>query len=297
MTIHDSDPQATQPDTAEKTDVTAPQPAKISKPTKPKRYPLSIYLSAGWLIVLVLGAIFAGFLDPYANNYAELSAAPSLQYPMGTDNLGRDMLARTLHGARSSAIVALLTVLVGGGVGLILGVISGYYKNGPIDSALGFLSDVMMAVPVLVIVSVIVSLRGPTLLTISLTLAIFSIPSFLRVTRAATMTIAGENYVLAARTLGASTGRILFKEILPGVLPQLKPYILTSAASAIIGEGSLSFLGFGLQPPEPSWGNLIAEGRTQLNVAPWVTMGPALVLCLTLLAINVIAEHLREGSE
>jgi ABC-type dipeptide/oligopeptide/nickel transport system permease subunit len=250
-----------------------------------------------WLALLAVGtlAAVAGLTaDPLANDYTVISQAPSAAHPFGTDNLGRDVFSRSLHGAGASAVVALVTVVVGGGAGILLGVWAGL-RRGVADAVTGFLTDVTIALPSLIIVATIVTLAGPSLPTISLTIAAFAIPVFARLSRSATLSIATENHVIVARTLGASGWRILTREVLPGVLPVMMPFVLTTLATAIVAEGALSFLGFGLRPPEPSWGGLIAEGRTQLALAPWVTLLPAFLLCATILSINVLGEHLREA--
>ena len=258
---------------------------------------VGVIVASCWLVVLAVAALAAVLgltVDPLANDYATISQPPSLAHPFGTDNLGREVFSRSLHGASASAVVALVTVVVGGGIGILLGVWAGL-RRGIADAITGFLTDVTIALPSLIIVATIVTLAGPSLPTISLTIAAFAIPVFARLSRSATLSIATENHVIVARTLGASGWRVLTREVLPGVLPVMMPFVLTTLATAIVAEGALSFLGFGLRPPEPSWGGLIAEGRTQLALAPWVTGFPALLLCLTILSINVLGEHFREA--
>lgn len=260
--------------------------------------PWGATVSVLWLLGLGIAATVSVMgigIDPLSNDYTVVSQAPSWVHLFGTDNLGRDVLARSLHGAAASATVAIVTVVIGGGAGILLGVWAGLAR-GAVDAVVGFLSDTAIALPSMLVVATIVTLSGPSLPTISLTIAVFTIPIFSRLARAATLSVAAENYVVAARTLGASGVRILFREVLPGVLPVLAPYLMTTIAAAIVAEGALSFLGFGLRPPEPSWGGLIAEGRTQMALAPWVTLFPAALLCATILAINVLGDRLRSSS-
>jgi ABC-type dipeptide/oligopeptide/nickel transport system permease subunit len=262
-----------------------------------RRHPVGVLLSIGWLAALAVAALAAALgvgADPLSNDYDVLSQAPSPAHLFGTDNLGRDVLSRSLHGAGASAIVALITVAIGGGVGILLGVLAGTLR-GVVDAVVGFVTDTAIALPSMIVVATIVTLSGPSLLTIALTIAVFSIPVFARLSRASTLSVATENHVVVARLLGASRWRILTREVLPGVLPMMTPFLMTTIASAIVAEGALSFIGFGLRPPEPSWGGLIAEGRTQLVDAPWVTLFPALLLCLTILSVNVLGEHFREA--
>ncbi|MEZ3161150.1 ABC transporter permease [Microbacterium sp. BWT-B31] len=278
-------------------DLAAPA-AAIGSPRAALRVPrLGFVLSAGWLILLFVAAVafvLGVGADPLANNYAALSRPPSAAHPFGTDNLGRDVLARSLHGAGASATVALATVVVGGGIGILLGVWAGLMR-GVVEGVIGFLTDVAIALPGLIVISTIVTLTGPSLPTIALTIAGFSIPVFARLSRASTLSVATENHVVVARTLGASRWRIVTREVLPSVLPRMTPLLMISVAASIVAEGALSFLGFGLRPPQPSWGSLIADGRAQLADAPWVALFPALLLCLTILSINVLGEHFREA--
>lgn len=258
---------------------------------------IGVLLASGWLILLgvsTVASVLGVGAAPIANDYAVLSMPPSLEHPFGTDNLGRDVLARSLHGAGASATVAIITVLVGGGIGILLGVLAGLAR-GPVDAVIGFFTDAAIALPGLIIISTIVTLVGPSLLTIAFTIAAFSIPVFTRLSRASTLAVATENHVVVARTLGAKRWRIVTRDVLPCVLPRMTPFIMTTVAGSIVAEGALSFLGFGIRPPQPSWGGLIADGRAQLVDAPWVALFPALLLCLTVLSINVLGEHFREA--
>lgn len=251
-----------------------------------------------WLVALIAGVALTLVLrfDPYSNDYSAISQMPSLTHPFGTDGLGRDVFTRTMRGAIISATVGLVAILIGAICGLVLGMLAGYV-GGMADTIVGFVCDVAFAVPPLLIISTIVSLRGPGIGGIACSIGIFSIPMFTRMAHASTLQIASENYVLAARLQGAGLPRLLIREILPGVLPQISVYAFTALARAIVTEGSLSFLGLGLRPPIPSWGGLIAEGRTQLGMAPWVTILPMIVLCLTVFSINTLKEcfDVKEG--
>ncbi|MFE3942418.1 ABC transporter permease [Streptomyces sp. NPDC059118] len=258
---------------------------------------IGILLASGWLILLgaaTLAWVLGAGTDPLANDYAAISLPPSAEHLFGTDNLGRDVLARSLHGAGASATVAIVTVLVGGGIGIQLGLWAGLAR-GPVDAVIGFFTDAAIALPGLIIISTVVTLTGPSLPTIALTIAGFSIPVFCRLSRASTLAVATENHVVVARTLGAGRWRIVTCEVLPGVLPRMTPFIMTTVAGSIVAEGALSFLGFGIRPPQPSWGSLISDGRVQLVDAPWVALFPALLLCLTILSINVLGERFREA--
>lgn len=254
------------------------------------------WCALGWLGILTLAVVAAKLwpgVDPAANDYTALMAPPSPAHLLGTDNLGRDVFVRTLEGAGYSLAIAVIAVGCGGSIGVLLGTAAGYMR-GVADAALGVLIDVMLAVPALLVAITVVALRGPSLVSISIIIALVTVPPFARVARSAALTVSNQSYVTAARTLGASHGAIVLREVLPNVLPQVEPLALTTAAGSIILEGALSFLGYGLRPPASSWGGLIADGRSQLANAPWVTLGPAVLLCLTILAINILSEYLSE---
>ena len=256
-----------------------------------------VALAVVWLAGLAVAAacsLLGAGASPLANDYTAINTPPGAAHPFGTDSLGRDILARSLHGAAASGFVAAMTIVVGGAVGILVGVPAGLMR-GVVETVVGFLTDVTIALPSLIIVSTVVTLAGPNLLSIGLVISLLTIPLFARLARAATLSIAPENYVLVARTLGATRARIVFREILPGVLPMMLPVLMTAVAGAIVAEGALSFLGFGLRPPEPSWGALIAQGRAELTTAPWLTLFPALMICLTVLSVNVLGEHFREA--
>lgn len=245
-------------------------------------------LAVGWLGLLVLVVAICYVVpafDPNVNDYTAILQAPSAAHPMGTDNLGRDVFVRTMYGAGASLLIALIAVFVGGALGVLIGTTVGYFR-GWADQVFSFFVDTLLAFPSLLLVVTVVALRGPSLTNIALIIALMSIPTFGRMARASAMTLSGEAFVMAARTMGASHWHIIFKELMPNVLPTVAPYAITAAANAIILEGAISFLGFGLRPPAPSWGGLIADGRDQLAQAPWVSLGPAILLCITILAIN-----------
>ncbi|MGO2112191.1 MAG: ABC transporter permease [Pseudoclavibacter sp.] len=275
---------------------TTPRARTARVRTRPRK--VGSLVAGGWLVCLAictLAVVLGAGQDPLANDYGAISQSPSPAHPFGTDNLGRDVFARSMHGAAASAVVAIVTVVVGGGIGILMGVLAGM-RGGAVDAIVGFFIDTTIALPGLLIISTIVTLTGPSLATISLTIAAFTIPVFARLSRASTLAVATENHIVAARLLGASAWRILTREVLPVVMPMMLPFIMTTLAGAIVAEGALSFLGFGLRPPEPSWGSLIADGRVQLADAPWVTLVPALLLCATVLSINVLGERFREGT-
>ncbi|WP_331769764.1 ABC transporter permease (plasmid) [Embleya sp. NBC_00888] len=250
-------------------------------------------LATSWLAVVVIAAIVVPMLpgcDPLRADFANPSARPGPGHWFGTDSTGRDVLVRTAAGARASFAVAGLTVAVGLVVGGALGIASGWF-GGWTDRVIGFATDLLMSVPALILVMIVVTLRGPGLLVIGGLIGLFTVPSFTRVTRAGALTLKERGFVQAARMIGTAPTRVLRREILPNIAPVALSFAFTATTVAM-----LSFLGFGLRPPAPSWGGIIAQGRITLGSAPWISLLPAAVLCLTVLALNHLGENLRLGS-
>ncbi|GAA4956904.1 ABC transporter permease [Yinghuangia aomiensis] len=262
-----------------------------------RRPPVGVLAAAAWLAVVALAALLLPLLpgfDPLHGDFAHPSAAPGAGHWLGTDGTGRDVLQRTVAGARASFAVAALTILVGLLGGGMLGLAAGWFR-GPVDKAIGFTTDLLMSVPSLLLVMITVSLRGPSLTVIGTLIGLFTVPHFTRVVRAVVLSLTERGFVQAARMIGTAPLRILRREVVPHVAPVALTFAFTATTVAIVAEGSLSFLGFGLRPPEPSWGGIIAEGRTALGSAPWISLAPATALCLTVLALNHLGEHLRPG--
>ncbi len=253
-----------------------------------------------WLAVIILGAILVDVLplpSPEVPDYAAYLSPPTLTHPLGTDELGRDILSRLLHGARVSLTLALAAVAAGMILGLTLGLIAGYFR-GWVDAVIGIVSDVILAFPVLILVMVIVAIRGPSFEGLIIGLAIGTTPAFTRMARAHTMTWATREFVAASAGLGARHPRLIVTSVLPMVTPPLLVYSLLVAALVMMAEGSLSFLGYGVPPPAVSWGGMIASGRQVMQQAPWVVLIPALVLITTVMALNVIGDRLdRRGGD
>ncbi|MGW4380630.1 ABC transporter permease [Kitasatospora sp. NPDC004531] len=269
----------------------AARPARTAR----RRPPAGVPAAAAWLAVVLLAALLLPLLpgfDPLHGDFSAPSAPPGPGHWLGTDAGGRDVLQRTVAGARASFAVAALTVAVGLLGGGVLGLAAGWFR-GPVDKAIGFAADLLMSVPSLILVMIAVSLRGPGLTVIGALIGLFTVPAFTRVVRAQVLALDGRGFVQAARMIGTAPLRILRREVLPHVAPAALTFAFTATTVAIVAEGSLSFLGFGLRPPQPSWGGIIAEGRTTLGSAPWISLAPAAVLCVTVLALNYLGEHLR----
>ena len=262
--------------------------------------PLGIlfWLAVGWVGLIIVLAIIANLLplpNPDFQNYAAVNAPPSIHHLLGTDDLGRDLLSRVIYGARVSLIVGFVSVAIGLLVGGTLGLISGY-KGGRLDVALNAGSFVLLAFPAIVAVIAIVAFWGQTLPKITLILGVAVIPLLYRVVRASSLAFANRDFVIAAKTMGASTSRIIFREILPNVVPVAVTFGLITVAGVIVIEGSLAFLGLSVPLPTPSWGNIISEGASNGNLQtnPYIMIWPVLTMFLLLLSINLIGDRLRQ---
>lgn len=254
-----------------------------------------IAVAIGWLVILALLAIFADVLpihDPLKQNYTALNGDPSFKHPFGNDSLGRDIFARVIHGARVSMVVAVASPLLGLCFGLVLGMLAGYFQ-GRIDTMLGVFTDTMIAFPNLVLATVVVAFAGGTLPVMVAVIAFYTLPRYIRVARANTLLFRNREFVMAARAQGASDLRILVKEILPNLVAPMATLTLTLMSFAILIEGGLSFLGIGIPGPRPTWGRMISEGINDLPIDPKISLIPAAVICLTILALNLIGDRIQ----
>lgn len=263
-----------------------------------KPFGLLFWLAVGWIAILVVLAVIANLLPlpgPDVQNYGALNQGPSVHHLLGTDDLGRDLLSRLIFGARISLIVGFGSVAIGMAVGGTLGLISGY-KGGALDLSLNAFSFVLLAFPAIVAVIAIVAFWGAALWKITIILGVATIPLMYRVVRASSLSYANRDFVVAATTLGAKTPRIIFREILPNVIPVAITFGLLTVAGVIVIEGSLAFLGLSVPPPTPSWGNIINEGTSNGNLQtnPYILMWPALTMFLLLLSINIVGDRVRQ---
>ena len=260
-----------------------------------RRISWAIVLPLAWVALVAFLAVTADWLplpDPAAQELILRRKPPSTTYLLGTDNLGRDMLSRIIYGGRTSLIVGICAPFFGFLIGGAIGMSAGYFR-GKVDLlAVGFI-DILLAFPTLVLALTFVAYLGQSLFNVTLALGILSIPAAARVSRANTMAWANRDFVLAARTIGASNWRILTREILPNVLPAMFAFWLVAVSVIIVAEGALSFLGLGIPAPQPSWGGMIADGREALDVAPHTALIPAAVMFLTVLSLNFLGDMVR----
>jgi peptide/nickel transport system permease protein len=247
--------------------------------------------------IVVLGAFFAPWLlpwDPSAQDLAHRLEGPSWQHWFGLDELGRDILARVLLGARVSLLVGFIVVGVSSIAGLAVGAISGYY-GGRIDQAIGRVMDVLMAFPGMLLAIALVAVLGPSLTNVVLALAVIGWVGYARLVRGQVLRAREFDYVLAARALGSGTLRILSLHVLPTALPPVLVQATLGMAGAILSEAALSFLGLGVQPPTPSWGTMINGGRAHLLDAPHLTIFPGVFLAIVVLGFNFLGDGLRDA--
>jgi peptide/nickel transport system permease protein len=250
------------------------------------------------IIVLFIGlAILAPWVAPYdptAQSWTAVRKAPSALHWFGTDEVGRDVLARVIYGARASLLAGVISVGIALSVGVPLGLIAGY-AGGPLDALLSRITDAMLACPFLILAIALAAFLGPSLGNAMIAIGITTTPIFVRLTRGQVMAVKVEDYVEAARALGNPRWRIALVHILPNILPALLVQATLSIAAAIIAEASLSFLGLGQQPPAPSWGSMLNSAQRFLVNAPWMAVWPGLAIFLTVLSFNLVGDGLRDA--
>jgi len=285
------------------------QIAEIGQPTAGARVrgrvfgQTSLVLGAAILLAICAIALLAPALaphDPYAQDLTGRLIPPlwypkgDWTHPLGTDNLGRDYLSRTLYGARISLLIGLSVMVISGIIGTAMGLVAGYF-GGRVDLVITFLITTRLAMPVILVALAVVALLGGSLLVVILTLGLLKWDRFAVVMRSATQQTRSLDYVAAAEAAGASTARIVLREVLPNIAPHLIVVATVEAASAILLEAALSFLGLGVQPPLPSWGLMIAEAKAYMFFSFWLIAIPGTALALLVFAINLAGDGLRDA--
>lgn len=248
------------------------------------------------ILAIVVAAVLAPWLAPYPVDEPHLDfirTAPSRQFLLGTDSLGRDMLSRLLHGARIALLVAVVIVSIEVIVGVPLGMVAGYF-GGKLDLAINGLTDVVWAFPPLILALGVVAALGSGMLNAVIAIAFVSWVPFTRVTRAKVMSLRQREFVEASVVLGNTHGRILWWHILPHVVSTNLVLVTLTLPGALLTAAALSFLGFGVQPPTPEWGAMLSEGRLYLQEAPWMSTFPGLAILLTVIGFNLLGEGVRD---
>lgn len=249
------------------------------------------------IVVIAVAAALAGPLltpfDPASQELARRLEGPSLTHPFGLDELGRDILARILSGARISLLVGVAVVSVSSVVGMLLGSVAGYF-GGRVDDVISRVIDVLMAFPGILLAIALVAVLGPSLTNVVLALSIIGWVGYARLVRGQSLRAREFDFVQAARALGAGSGRIILRHVLPTAFPSVVVQATLGMAGAIIAEAALSFLGLGVQPPTPSWGTMLDAGRSHLFDAPHLTVFPGLAIAILVLGFNFLGDGLRD---
>ena len=257
-------------------------------------------LAVGGMAIIVIIFLIAGFAsliapyDPGQTNVALKLNPPSLQHFLGTDQLGRDVFSRMLFGSRVSLSVGFVAVAISICIGILVGAIAGYYGRW-IDSLLMRFVDIMLCFPSFFLILTVVALLGPSLFKVMVVIGITSWMGTSRFVRAEFLSLRERDFTQAAKALGVKDSRIMFRHILPNALAPVFVTATLDVATAILVEAGLSFLGFGVQPPAPSWGNILTEGRTYIFDAWWLTVFPGFAILLTVLSFNLLGEGLRDA--
>jgi peptide/nickel transport system permease protein len=267
----------------------------VSPVTQKRRLGPLFWAAIVWMVVVFAAATLADLLplpSPTDMDMLERRAPASALHWLGTDGLGRDELARLIYGARISLTVGLCAPVIGIAIGGALGILAGYFR-GRLELLIVGSMDVLLAFPPLILALAVTAYLGQSLLNLTCILGVLSVPAFMRVARAATLTLAQREFVIAAQALGATHARILLRELLPNVFLPLLAFFLLGVAVTIVVEGALSFLGLGVPPPISSWGSMIGEGRESLEIAPRLAFIPAITMFLTVLSLNLIGDTLK----
>jgi peptide/nickel transport system permease protein len=248
------------------------------------------------LVVMVSAAVLAPWItstDPDRGDLLARLQPPSPEYLLGTDEQGRDMLTRVIYGSRIALQVGGVATLIGLVVGVAMGLVSGYY-GGFVDALIMRVTDILLAFPYILLVIAIVSILGPSIYNAMIAIGIRIVPEFARLVRAVVLSLRTREYVLAARSVGASNLRIILRHILPNCTAPIIVLATLSLAGAILAEASLSFLGLGAQPPAPSWGSMVARGGPYLVTHPYLSIVPGLAIMVVVYALNIFGDWLRD---
>ena len=245
------------------------------------------------IIVVVLLAPIVSPFDPLETSPIDARQSPSLHHPLGTDNLGRDILSRVFYGGRVSLVLGVIAVAIGGITGTLLGLLAGYFR-GIIDTIVTQFNDILLTFPGFLLALGAVAILGTGIFNVMIAVGISLIPSFARVVRGSTLSAREVDYVDAARVVGVGNIRILMRHVLPNVVAPVIVLATVGIAGAILTGASLSFVGVGAQPPQPEWGLMVNEGRRYLRIAWWISTFPGIAIMVAVIAINLLGDALRD---
>ena len=287
--------------TAATTSEIAPDPVLTAKPEnrvwkKFRRHKSALLggILVAFFVLIALAAPLLPIPDPAATDWGAVRKPPSWTHWMGTDEIGRDVMARMIWGAQASLLAGVVSVGIAVIAGVPLGLVAGYF-GGWTDAVISRCTEALLAAPFLILAIALAAFLGPSLTNAMIAIGISATPIFIRLTRGQVINIKSEDYVDSARAIGLPTHRILSRYILPNVLPPILVQATLTIATAIIAEASLSFLGLGQQPPAPSWGSMLNTAKNFLNQAPWMAMWPGLSIFLVVLGFNLLGDGLRDA--
>lgn len=264
----------------------------IHRAFRHRLFMVGFFITLALIIVSIFAPVFAP-KDPFEANFAKMLAAPDDEYLLGTDYLGRDILSRIIFGGRFSLLVALTSMALSGLIGLTLGIAAGYFR-GPVETGIMAFTDMMFAIPGLLLALTISVLLGPSTQNLVIALAIIYAPILCRVTRGAVIAVSQLPYIESARAIGVPNGRIMRLHILPNAAAPIIVQITIGLAWTILSEAALTFLGFGAQPPDPSWGAILAGGRKYLTTHPAMSIFPGIAIAISVLGFNLLGDGLRD---
>lgn len=256
----------------------------------------SFWVSALFAVLFVLFALFAGNFAPYdplETHYDHMLEAPGSSFLFGTDQLGRDLFSRILYGGKTSLLIAFLVTFIVATVGILLGTVAGFF-GGAIDAVIMRISDVLMAFPGTIFVLAMVSVLGTGLGNLIIAMTFTGWTHYARVSRALVLSVRNNDYIEQAHLGGATTGKILFRYIIPNVIPSLLVLITQDIGGKLLTIAGLSLLGLGSQPPTPEWGFMLSEGRKYMTIAPWMLLFPGLVILVNVIIFNLLGDSLRD---
>lgn len=279
--------------------------SQLEVDSKPKRKGLGRFVSrnqravfGGLLLVIIFAsAIFADLLAPYPPNRQNLRnrlSPPSAENVLGTDNFGRDVFSRIIHGGRVSLSIGFISVGIALGIGGLMGLLAGFY-GGWLDSTISGIVDVLLALPAFLLALAIVAALGPSIVNVMIAVGIATVPAFARIMRSAVLTVREMDYVTAAEAVGSRDARVMLRHVIPNSLGPVIVQVSLSLAGAILAAAGLSFLGMGAQPPTAEWGSMLNAARPYIRDAQWTVTFPGLAIVITVLALNLVGDGLRDA--
>ena len=277
------------------TEAVVTAPAQVV-PKRQRSWTLGMALAVGWLALVVVVSILAPvlpFIDDPTSPSRPLAqnAGPSWDHWFGTDDLARDVFARVIHGGRLPLAISSITITIGIVLGGLLGLVAGFFR-GWVDQVVGAAMSILLSFPALILVLFIVTVRGQSFWNVTLALCVISVPAIARIVRAQTIRYAEREFVTAARAMGARSRRLIFSEVLPNVVPAMVSFAFLALGLVIIAEGGLSLIGKSVPAPSITWGGIISAGKGELRDAPHVVLFPALMIFVTVLALNHLGDQL-----